>query len=135
MWKEFCEKENTPAKNVGFIYICITMIYYYFSMFLVRRYSCVKKLRAEASERGKQYQMNRPRFRQKGYPGLEETRKEKRMTQIKQQNIIKYETFVGVIIVWLGLPVAKMGFFFPILLLDYIKKTAYEFVVLIYTEI
>ncbi|GKB39825.1 hypothetical protein Tco_0884767, partial [Tanacetum coccineum] len=42
VWEEFCRKENTPAKIV------------------------------EASERGKQYQMNRPRLGPKGYRGFEE---------------------------------------------------------------
>ena len=51
-------------------------MYYYdtllFSMFLIRRYSYLKKLRAEAVERAKQYEIDRPRLGPKGYRGFEE---------------------------------------------------------------
>ena len=41
-------------------------------MFLICRYSYLKKLRAEASERAKQYDIDRPRLGPKGYRGFEE---------------------------------------------------------------
>lgn len=50
VWEEFCQKENTPEKN---------------------------KLRAKASERGKQH-INRPRLGSKGYRGFEKQWQEER---------------------------------------------------------
>ena len=95
VWEEFCRKENTPDKIVGFIYFCITMIHYYFSMFLIRRYSYLKKLRAEASERAKQYEIDRPRLGPKGYRGFEEKWEKERNDPDKATDLHKVPDIRG----------------------------------------